>query len=254
MFVDKFRLDDKVAIITGASRGIGEATVNAFIEAGAKLILTGRKLEPLDELAHKIYKAGGDATPISAHVGKTPDCDDLVTRTMARYGAIDILVNNAGTNPHFGPTLECPEALWEKTFQVNLYGAFYLSKLCVPHMEKSGGGVIVNNASYGGIKPLAGTGVYCITKAALIMLTKVLATELSGNNIRVNAVAPGMIKTRLSEAYWKDDLAMARMKKEVPMERLGEPDEIAAAILYLASDASAYSTGSIMIVDGGVSI
>ena len=254
MYAEKFRLDGRVAIITGASRGIGEATATAFSEAGAKLVLAGRKLEPLEELAHRLYKAGGDATPVSAHVGKTTDCEDLVKRAAARYGDIDILVNNAGTNPNFGPTLDCSEEAWEKTFQVNLYAAFYLSKLCVPHMEKRGKGVIVNNSSYGGVRPIPALGVYCVTKAGLLMLTKVLAMELASRNIRVNAVAPGVVKTRFSEALWKDEVTYAELKKHVPLNRLAEPEEVAAAILYLASDASAFNTGSVLFVDGGGSI
>lgn len=254
MYSDKFRLDGKTALITGASRGIGEAVTMSFIEAGAKVVIAGRKLESLEELAHKIFKAGGDAHPISAHVGKTTDCEDLVTRSMARFGKIDILVNNAGTNPHFGPAIDCPEELWEKTFEVNVKGAYYLSKLCVPHMEKRGGGVIVNNASYGGLKPIMGIGVYCISKAALIMLTKVLALELSGKNIRVNAVAPGIVRTKFSEALWKDEFKINELKKNVPIGRLAEPEEVAAAILYLASDASTYSTGTVLLIDGGTSL
>ncbi len=254
MYADKFKLEEKVAIITGAGRGIGEATATAFAEAGAKLVLAGRKLDALEEVAHRIYKAGGDATPISTHVGKTPDCDDLVSRAVARYGGIDILVNNAGTSPHFGAALDCSEEAWEKTFMVNVKGPFYLSKLCVPHMEKRGGGIIVNNASYGGVKPLPAIGIYCITKAALIMLTKVLALELAGSGVRVNAVAPGMVKTRFSEAIWRDELRMAEIKSHVPLGRLAEPEEVASAILYLASDASSFNTGSVLFVDGGGSV
>ena len=254
MYSDKFRLDNKVAIITGASRGIGESCAEAFMEAGAKLVLAGRKLDTLEEVAHRLYKAGGDATPIRAHVGKTVDCEDLVTRAAARYGSIDILVNNAGTNPHFGATLECPDQLWEKSFEVNLNGAFHMSRLCVPHMRERGAGVIVNNASYGGVKPIPGIGVYCVAKAALLMFTKVLAMELSGDNIRVNAVAPGIVNTKFSEAIWRDELKMAELKKHVPMKRMAEPDEVAAAILYLACDASGYSTGTVLSVDGGSSL
>ena len=254
MYGEKLRLDGKVTIITGASRGIGEATAMVFAEAGAKLVLAGRKLEPLEEVSHRIFKAGGEATPISAHVGKTTDCEDLVKRAAARYGGIDILVNNAGTNPVFGPALDCSEEAWEKIFEVNLHSAFYLSKLCVPHMEKRGKGAIVNNSSYGGVRPIPGLGIYCVTKAALLMLTKVLAMELATRNIRVNAVAPGVVRTRFSEALWKDEITFTEIKKHVPLNRLAEPEEVAMAILYLASDASSFNTGSVLFVDGGGSI
>lgn len=254
MWTDKFRLDGKTAIITGASRGIGERTATLFAEAGAKVVLAARKLAPLEEVAHRIYKAGGEATPISADVSKVTDCEDLARRSHARYGGIDVLVNNAGVNTHPGPALDCPEEDWETMFRVNLYGPFYLCKLCVPYMEERGKGAIVNIASQRGIRPSVRSSVYGVTKAALIMLTRVLALELAARNIRVNAVAPGITRTKFTEGVWKDEFRAAEVKQKVPLGRMAEPDEMAPAVLYLACDASSFATGAVLSVDGGTII
>ncbi len=254
MWTDKFRLDEKVVIITGAGRGIGEQTAMLMAEAGAKVVLAARKLAPLEEVAHNIYNAGGEATPISADVSKVTDCEDLARRSHARYGGIDVLVNNAGVNTHSGPALDCPEEDWENMFRVNLYGPFYLCKLCVPYMEERGKGSIVNIASQRGIRPSVRSSVYSITKASLIMFTKVLALELAGRNIRVNAVAPGITKTKFTEGVWKDEFRAAEVRKNVPLGRMAEADEIAPAVLYLAGDASAFATGTVLSVDGGTLI
>lgn len=254
MYLEKFRLDGKIALITGASRGIGEAIAIGFAEAGAKVILSSRKLEALDEVAHKIAKAGGEAYPIPAHTGKLIDLENLVQRAKARWGGIDILVNNAATNPIYGPALDCDESAWEKIMSVNLKGAFFLSKFVAPIMEERGGGKIINMASVAGLSPMKGLGVYSISKAGLIMMTKVLAMELAPKNIRVNAIAPGVITTRFSEALWKDEKTAHEISKNVPMARFGAPEEIVGAALYLASDISSFTTGEIISVDGGASV
>lgn len=254
MYLEKFRLDAKVVLITGASRGIGEAIATGFAEAGAKVIISSRKLEALDEVAHKIAKAGGDAYPIAAHIGKLIDLENLAQRAKARWGGIDILVNNAATNPIYGPALDCDESAWEKIMSVNLKGAFFLSKLVAPSMEERGGGKIINMASVAGLSPMKGLGVYSISKAGLIMMTKVLAMELAPKNIRVNAIAPGVITTRFSEALWKDEKTSAEISKSIPMARFGAPDEIVGAALYLASDISSFTTGEVISVDGGASV
>lgn len=254
MYLEKFRLDGKVALITGASRGIGEAIATGFSEAGAKVVLSSRKLEALDEVAHRISKAGGEAYPVAANAGKLIDLENLVERAKNRWGSIDILVNNAGSNPVYGPALECDEPAWEKIMSVNLKGAFFLSRLVVPTMLERGGGNILNVASVAGLSPMRGIGVYSISKAGLIMITKVLATELATKNIRVNAIAPGVVKTRFSEALWDVEKTAARIKSNLPMDRFGESDEIVGAALYLASEASSFTTGAILAVDGGDSI
>jgi len=254
VWTDKFGLVEKVAIVTGASRGIGERTAMLLAEAGAKVVLAARKPAPLEEVAHRIYRAGGDATPISADVSRVTDCEDLVRRSRDRYGGIDVLVNNAGVNTHSGPSLNCSEGDWDTMFRVNLYGPFHLSGLCVPYMEERGKGSIVNIASQRGIRPSVRSGAYGVTKAALIMLTKVLALELADRNIRVNAVAPGITRTKFTEGVWKDEFRAAEVKRNVPLGRMAEPEEIAPAVLYLAGDASGFVTGTVLSVDGGTII
>jgi len=250
-FVNKFRLDNQVAIITGASRGIGEAIATAFAEAGAKVVLSSRKQPDLERVAQEIKKSGGEAFPIAAHGGKIEELKALVQKTIDRYGRIDILVNNAGTNPLFGPIINTDEKAWDKIFEVNIRGFFFLSKEVVPIMTEKGGGKIVNMASVAGIKPGLGLGAYSVSKAGVIMLTRVLAQEWAAMNIRVNAIAPGVIKTKFSEAIHGSPEIAEEILKGLPIKRLGEPLDIVGAALFLASDASAYITGQTIVVDGG---
>jgi NAD(P)-dependent dehydrogenase (short-subunit alcohol dehydrogenase family) len=165
-----------------------------------------------------------------------------------------VLVNNAATNPHFGPVLDAADSMWQKTFEVNIMGAFWLIQAAVPHMKARGGGKIINVASVNGLRPGTMQGVYSSTKAALINLTQTLAMELAGDNIQVNAIAPGLIKTKFAEALWSDDAILENITARMPAKRIGEPDEIAGMALYLASPASSYTTGQVMVVDGGVTV
>jgi len=247
----KFRLDNQIAIVTGASRGIGEAIAMAFAEAGAKVVLSSRKQPDLERVAQEIKKSGGEACPVAAHGGKIEDLKALVQKTIDRYGRIDILVNNAGTNPLFGPIINTDEKAWDKIFEVNLRGFFFLSKEVVPIMTEKGGGKIVNMASVAGIKPGLGLGAYSVSKAGVIMLTRVLAQEWAAMNIRVNAIAPGVIKTKFSEAIHGSPEIAEEILKGLPIKRLGEPLDIVGAALFLASEASAYVTGQTIVVDGG---
>jgi len=250
-FMNKFRLDNQVAIITGASRGIGEAITTAFAEAGAKVVLSSRKQPDLERVTQEIKKSGGEAFPIAAHGGKIEDLKALVQKTIDRYGRIDILVNNAGTNPLFGPIINTDEKAWDKIFEVNIRGFFFLSKEVVPIMTEKGGGKIVNMASVAGIKPGLGLGAYSVSKAGVIMLTRVLAQEWAAMNIRVNAIAPGVIKTKFSEAIHGSPEIAEEILKGLPIKRLGEPLDIVGAALFLASEASSYITGQTIVVDGG---
>jgi len=250
-FMNKFRLDNQVAIITGASRGIGEAIATAFAEAGAKVVLSSRKQPDLERVTQEIKKSGGEAFPIAAHGGKIEDLKALVQKTIDRYGRIDILVNNAGTNPLFGPIINTDEKAWDKIFEVNIRGFFFLSKEVVPIMTEKGGGKIVNMASVAGIKPGLGLGAYSVSKAGVIMLTRVLAQEWAAMNIRVNAIAPGVIKTKFSEAIHGSPEIAEEILKGLPIKRLGEPLDIVGAALFLASEASSYITGQTIVVDGG---
>ncbi len=248
---DRFRLDGRVALVTGASRGIGEAIARAFADAGAKVVLSSRKQEDLERVAAGIKASGGDAYACAAHAGKAEDLRALVAKAVEQYGRIDVLVNNAGTNPVFGPIISVDERAWDKIFEVNLRGFFFLSKEVAQVMSDKGGGTIINMASVAGIKPGVGLGAYSISKAGVIMLTRVLAQEWTGLNIRVNALAPGVIKTKFAEALYSSPELEEEILRGISIKRLGEPDDIVGAALFLASDASAYVTGQTLVVDGG---
>jgi NAD(P)-dependent dehydrogenase (short-subunit alcohol dehydrogenase family) len=247
----RFSLDGRVALVTGASRGIGSAIALALVEQGAHVVLSSRKQADLDVEAERINARFPDrALAIAAHAGKAEDLKLLVDKAMARFARIDILVNNAGTNPYFGPVLSAELSAWDKTFEVNLRGVFILTKLVYEASMEKKGGAIVNVASVGGLRPGLGLGVYNVTKAGVIMLTRQLARELGGT-VRVNAVAPGLVKTRFAEALWGNEAILERVLSSNPMGRIGRPDEIAGAVAFLASDAASYINGEVLVIDGG---
>ncbi|MHB8626892.1 MAG: glucose 1-dehydrogenase [Aggregatilineales bacterium] len=249
-----FSLIGKVAIVSGASRGIGEAIARLYAQAGAKVALASRKLDGLNAVADSIWAAGGEALPVAAHMGEPDSIRALVEQTLETFGGVDIVVNNAATNPHFGPLLSSEESMWDKTLDVNLRGYFRLIRAVVPHFEKRGGGKVINIASVAGLIPSPGMGLYGITKAAVIMLTKTLALELAGSNIQVNAIAPGFIKTRFSQAVWDNETLNKQILMRTPAGRMGHPDEVAAMALYLASAASNFTTGQAFVLDGGLTL
>jgi NAD(P)-dependent dehydrogenase (short-subunit alcohol dehydrogenase family) len=243
-------LSGKVAVVTGASRGIGAAIAEAFAGAGARVVLASRKLEGLEATAERLRAAGGEALAVACHTGRAAEVETLAARAEEAFGGIDVLVNNAATNPHFGPLLTADEAHWDKTFEVNVKGYVHAIRACVPRMRKRGAGAIVNVASVAGLAPHAGLGVYGVSKAAVIMLTKTLAAELAPA-IRVNAIAPGLIETRFSEALWSPSEARERALRAIPQGRIGQPADLVGAALYLASDASRFTTGALVVIDGG---
>jgi NAD(P)-dependent dehydrogenase (short-subunit alcohol dehydrogenase family) len=246
-----FDLSGKVALVTGASRGIGSASAEVLAEHGAQVVLSSRKQADLDTEAERINARYPDrATPIAAHSGRPEDLERLVRATIERFSRIDILVNNAATNPYFGPVLGADIGAWDKTFEVNLRGLFVLTKLVYEASMETHGGTIVNIASIGGLRPGGGLGIYNVTKAGVIMLTRQLARELGGK-VRVNAVAPGLVKTRFAEALWGNQEILDRVLAQNPMGRIGVPEEVAAAVLFLASDAASYVNGEVLVVDGG---
>ncbi len=251
---EMFSLRDSVAIVTGASRGIGEAVAERLAGAGAAVVLTSRKLENVAPVAEKINAAGGRAVALAAHAGQAAAAEEVVAAALAQFGRIDILVNNAGTNPHFGPILTAEESHWDKIFEVNVKGYFLMAKAVVPAMRQQGRGKIINMASIAGINPGAMMGVYSTSKAAVIMLTKVLAAELGPAHIQVNAVAPGFIRTKFSAALWGNPGLRSMLERATPEGRIAEADEVAGAVLYLAADASSFTTGSVLVVDGGYSL
>lgn len=246
-----FDLTGKVALITGASRGIGQAIAEAYAAAGAKVVLASRKQEGLDAVAEAIRSNGGDALPIAAHTGSDEAVQAVVAQAAEAYGGIDIVVNNAATNPHFGGMMTAEESHWDKIFDVNVKGYFRVVKACVPSMKARGGGKVINMASIAGLKPQAMMGVYCVSKAAVLMMTEVLAVELASDNIQVNAIAPGFVKTKFSQAIWDTPAIHDAVMKTIPQGRMAEPEELTGIALYLASEASNFTTGSTFLIDGG---
>jgi len=250
----EFSLEGKVAVITGASRGIGRAIGLRLAGAGAKVVVSSRRLENVQAVADEIEAAGGEALAIQAHVGRPDDVTSLVAQTVEAFGRVDVAVNNAGTNPHFGPLLTADEGQWDKILDTNAKGAFRVCQAVVPHMEAQGGGKIINIASVAGLRPSPGMGVYSVSKAALIMLTQVLAMELGHANIQVNGIAPGVIKTRFSRVLWQTPQIAEPILNSLPLGRFGEPEDVAGLALYLASPASDYVTGAVFVVDGGMNV
>ncbi len=246
-----FDLSGRVALVTGASRGIGSAIAEILAEHGAQVVLSSRKQADLDAEAERINALYPEkAVAIAAHAGKPEDLERLVQQVMERFSRIDILINNAATNPYFGPVLGAELSAWDKTFEVNLRGIFVLTQQVYRASMEAHGGAIVNIASIGGIRPGLGLGIYNVSKAAVIMLTRQLARELGGQ-VRVNAVAPGLVKTRFAEALWGNQEILDRVLAQNPMGRIGVPSEVAAAVLFLASDAASYVNGEVLVVDGG---
>ena len=247
-----FDLTGQVALVTGASRGIGRAIAERYARAGAKVVLASRTQETLDAVAAEIEADGGTALPIATHTGQAEAVQHLVETTTAEYGGVDVLVNNAATNPHFGPLLTAEESHLDKTFEVNVKGYFHTAKACAPVMRERGGGKIINVASVAGEKPQPGMGVYCISKAGVLMLTEVLAKELAGWDIQVNAMVPGFVKTKFSRAIWDNEELHRGVLRMTPQHRLAEPEELTGLALMLASGASSFVTGAAIPVDGGL--
>jgi len=251
MIMVNFKLDGKVALISGASRGIGESIAVALAQYGAHTILVSRKIDALEEVAKEIRDKGGKADSIACHMGEVAQIEAMFKQVREKFGRLDILINNAATNPFFGEMINADEAIWEKTFDVNLKGPFFMIKHAVPLMVESGGGSIVNVSSVNGIRPAFMQGIYSVTKAGLISMTRAFAKELAAKNIRVNALLPGLTDTKFSKALMDNKNIYDYVVKQVPMNRHAEPDEMAGAALYFVSEAASYTTGSILVVDGG---
>ena len=257
--LDKFSLKGKTAVVTGGGRGIGRACAVGFAKAGARVVVTSRKIADLEATAAEIKSFGGEAYPIQAHLGKMDEIQKMVATALEKLGGrIDILVNNAGASPAMGSVLETDERLWETIMNLNLKGLYFTSQAVARVMKKQGGGKIINLASIDGFIPERGVSVYSISKAGVRMITRAFALELAPFNIQVNTIAPGPISTKMLNSHWfhlspeeakKGQEAMAQM---TPMGRIGQPDEIAGAAVYLASDAASYTTGTEIVIDGGV--
>ncbi|MEM7033847.1 MAG: SDR family oxidoreductase [Chloroflexota bacterium] len=243
-----FDLSGKVAIITGASKGIGEAIARTYAAAGASVVISSRKQDAVDAVAASIRDEGGQAIGVAAHTGDADAVNGLVQKTVDAFGGVDIAVNNAGINPHFGPLLSAEDSIWTKTFDINVTGYMRLTKAVVPIMKERGGGKIINNASIAGLRGSPMLGVYSVTKSGVLMMTELLANELSPHNIQVNALAPGLIKTKFSQALWDSPDPVT------PGNQIGTVDDMTGIALYLASSASDFTTGSTFVIDGGATI
>ena len=249
-----FSLMNKVALITGASKGIGFSIAEVFAAAGAKVVISSRKQEALDEMAGQLKSKGYEVTGIACNVGNQDELETLVKKTVELYGQIDVLVNNAATNPVFGPVHDTSLDAYDKIMDVNVKAPFHLMKLCFPYLMESSNASVINISSIGGISPEPGLGIYSVSKAALISMTKVFAKEWGDHKIRVNAICPGLIKTKFSEALWKNDKIVSQMMKSMAIKRIGESEEIGSVALFLASTASSYMTGAVLTADGGFTI
>jgi NAD(P)-dependent dehydrogenase (short-subunit alcohol dehydrogenase family) len=249
------RLRGKVAIVTGASRGIGAAIAVHMAEEGARVVLVSRKIEGLQAVADEIQGNGGDATPIPCHAGHADQRQDMLDQALKTYGQVDILVNNAATNLHFGPMLTVDEGAWDKTFEVNVKGYFGMIQLVAGHLQqRKAKGSVVNIASVMGMVAAPMQGVYGMTKAAVISMTKTLAVELGGAGIRVNAIAPGLIETKFAQMLVDNDAIRSSIVERTAAGRVGQPRDIAGGAVFLASDESDYLTGDVMVIDGGWTI
>jgi NAD(P)-dependent dehydrogenase (short-subunit alcohol dehydrogenase family) len=247
-----FSLDGKIALVTGASRGIGRATALEFARSGADVIVVSRKLADLEEVAAEIMQLGRRSLAVSAHVGRMDEIKDLVSRVREEFARVDILVNNAGTS-QWAPAIDVEERLWDAIMNLNLKGLFFLSQAIARIMKEHCGGKIINVTSMDATRPEFQGGVYAISKAAVAMATKVMAVEWAAYNIRVNAIAPGNVHTRLGDSRFAATPEYEqKMIRRTPLGRIANPEEIVGAMVYLASDASSFHTGDILSVDGGI--
>jgi len=246
-----FSLQGKIALITGASRGIGEALAITLADYGAHCILVSRKADALEKVVETIEHRGGKAQAMACHMGDLDQIRALFDKVRDQIGRLDILVNNAATNPYFGDMLGADEGVWEKTLGVNLKGPFFMTQHASKLMQETGGGSIVNVSSINGVRPALFQGVYSITKAGLISMTKAFAKELANSNIRVNALLPGLTETKFSQAIIGNKMVYEYAMGQIPMGRHSQPLEMAGAVLYLVSDAASFTTGTCITVDGG---
>lgn len=246
-------LKSKTAIVTGGGRGIGKAIARRFAEAGANVVIASRSLETLQATEKEFASLPGKVVPIACHVGRSEQIENLVKETERQLGPVDILVNNSATNIGQGPALKVDDAMLDKMVEINIKSAMRLVRLVVPKMiERKSGGSIINIASVAGLRPQPGGLLYSLTKAGLIMMTRSWAQEFGQYNIRVNAIAPGLVQTDFSAYFWKDEERRRQFESSQPIQRIGQPDEIGGMALYLASDEASFVTGQVMVVDGGL--
>jgi NAD(P)-dependent dehydrogenase (short-subunit alcohol dehydrogenase family) len=254
MSTDLFDLTDKIALVSGASRGIGEEIAKLLARQGAHVIVSSRKIDDCTAVAEEIRDAGGSAEPFACNVGNMEDISALFEHIHANYGKLDICVNNAAANPYFGHILDTDLGAFNKTVEVNIRGYFFMSVEAGKLMRDHGGGAIVNTASINALQPGPMQGIYSITKAAVVNMTKAFAKECAPLGIRCNALLPGLTKTKFAGALFTNDEIYQHAIQSIPMGRHAEPREMAGTVLYLVSDASSYTNGECIVVDGGMTI
>ena len=249
-----FELKGKVAIVTGSSRGIGRAAAEAMAELGARVVISSRKIEPCEEVARAIRDKGGEAIVIPCNIGRRNEVEALIAQTEKQLGPVDILVCNAAVNPYFGPLAEIPDEAFDKIMSSNVKSNLWLCNLAIPGMAKRGSGAVIIVSSIAALRGSLMLGAYGISKAADLGLTRNLALEWGSRNIRVNCVAPGLIKTDFARALWENPDALAYRNERTPLRRIGTPEEVGSVIAFLASPAAGFITGEVLVVDGGVTI
>jgi NAD(P)-dependent dehydrogenase (short-subunit alcohol dehydrogenase family) len=249
-----FDLTGKVAVITGSSRGIGRSIAEQLAAAGAKVVISSRKAEPCETVAKSIRDGGGEAIAVTANIADKAQLEHLVATTRSKWGQIDVLVCNAASNPYYGPMAQMPDEAFNKVLQNNIVSNHWLANLVLPEMAERKDGAVIIVSSIGGLKGSAALGAYAISKAADMQLARNLAVEWGEHNIRVNCIAPGLIKTDFARALWENPELRARYESTTPLRRLGEPDDIGGIAVFLASRAGAFVTGQTIVADGGVTI
>lgn len=249
---ETFSLKGKTSVITGGTRGIGMALARGLAGAQSNVVFCGRKQQTVDAALESLKGFGSRVQGVVADVARADDLQRLVGTTVNAFGSIEVLVNNAGTNPYLGPIVESEERAWDKTFDVNLRGPYLLSRMVGKMMIDAGKGSVINIASVAGLEAAPMMGIYSVTKAGMIMLTRVLAREWGSHGVRVNCICPGLFKTELSRALWSDERRLQMFTGRTALGRPGDVEELVGAALYLASDASSYTTGAILQIDGGM--
>jgi NAD(P)-dependent dehydrogenase (short-subunit alcohol dehydrogenase family) len=252
--MNAFRVDGKVAVVTGSSRGIGRSIAEHLAAYGAKVVISSRKQGPCEEVAQAIRASGGEAIAVPASIAEKAQLEHLVAQTRNQFGQIDILVCNAASNPYYGPMSALPDEAFQKILQNNIVANHWLANLVLPEMAQRRDGVVIIVSSIGGLKGSATLGAYCVSKAADMQLARNLAVEWGKHNIRVNCIAPGLVKTDFARALWENPELLARTEAITPLGRIGEPADIGGIAVFLASRAGAFITGQTIVADGGVTV
>jgi NAD(P)-dependent dehydrogenase (short-subunit alcohol dehydrogenase family) len=252
--MNAFRLDGKVAVVTGSSRGIGRSIAEHMAAYGAKVVISSRKQPACEEVAAAICAAGGEAIAVPANIGEKTQLEALVAATRRQWGRIDVLVCNAASNPYYGPMAGLPDEAFHKILQNNIVSNLWLANMVLPEMAQRNDGAVIIVSSIGGLKGTAALGAYAVSKAADMQLARNLAVEWGKHNIRVNCIAPGLVKTDFARALWDNPELLARTEAATPLRRIGEPDDIGGIAVFLASRAAAFVTGQTLVADGGITI